>query len=155
MDIKIRKVDLDEFFKEMLKSDIFCNWIDENADKDDDEKDFGKAPGKFENRIERKKCDPKHDCSNEDMQLVASLRKSLGELKEKYDNVAEVASFAQERERILDDKIAADGYRILNDIKVWIEFARKCGKTESNGFMDMLDRMIQLLNGFAMSRKVC
>ena len=44
-------------------------------------------------------------------------------------------------DRILGDKVMADGYKIVNDIKVWVEFVRKCGRLESPAFKTMLDML--------------
>ena len=55
-------------------------------------------------------------------------------------------------DKMLNDKIMSDGYKILNDIQVYIEFVRKCDKLQYIGFTDMISRIENTVGGFIKSR---
>lgn len=63
--------------------------------------------------------------------------------RETYKNiVAETESC----KKLISDKILSDGYRILNDIQVYAEFARKCGMTDKDCYLDMMKRIFDTAN---------
>ena len=88
---------------------------------------------------------------------INSLKKEMKALEERvtksgdmYNNVAKESSA---KDSVIIDKVEADGYKIVNDIKVWIEFARKCGAFYNDRFINMADAVAHAINDFIMVRK--
>lgn len=85
---------------------------------------------------------------------IVRLRGDIDALKAK--TMMEPLSSANEQKdrymKILKDKIQADGYRIVNDLKVWVEFSRKCCLMGSPEYHDMVN-MIQKTVDYAVDTK--
>jgi predicted RNase H-like nuclease (RuvC/YqgF family) len=85
---------------------------------------------------------------------IARLRGDIESLKAK--TMKEPLSSANEKKdkymQILKDKILADGYKIVNDLKVWVEFSRKCGLMGSSEYYDMVN-MVQKTVDYAVNTK--
>ena len=80
------------------------------------------------------------------------LVKKGQELMEASDKVAkmnnDVSAAKNNMDKIISDKLYADGYKIFNDVKVYVEFARKCDALQNPGFKDILGRIKKAAGDF-------
>lgn len=83
-------------------------------------------------------------------ELNANLMKASREVADSGHKILDNSSKLQ---HIINDKIYADGYKIMNDIKVYIEFARKCDAFKNGGFKDMIGLIAKTANDFIDSQK--
>ena len=80
--------------------------------------------------------------------------KSLIEAGKKVsDNGHKIVDSNSKLQHIINDKLYADGYKIMNDIKIYIEFARKCDAFKNGGFVDMINLIAKTVNDFIASQK--
>lgn len=73
--------------------------------------------------------------------------------KEVSDNGHKIVDSNSKLQHIINDKLYADGYKIMNDIKIYIEFARKCDAFKNGGFKDMINLIAKTANDFIASQK--
>lgn len=101
---------------------------------------------------------------NDLIEKINSLHKENKDLKSKNealvdsckkvsDNGHKIVDSNSKLQRIINDKLYADGYKIMNDIKVYIEFARKCDAFKNSAFVDMIDLIAKTINDFIASQK--
>lgn len=72
--------------------------------------------------------------------------------KQVSDSGHKVADNNLKLQRLINDKLYADGYKIMNDIKIYIEFARKCDAFKNSGFRDMINSIAKVANDFIASQ---
>lgn len=88
---------------------------------------------------------------------IESLQKEKDELintsKQISDNGHKIVDANAKLQHIINDKLYADGYKIMNDIKIYIEFARKCDAFKNGGFKDMINLIAKTINDFITSQK--
>ena len=166
MEFEIRHYDLDDFFKDLYKEI-------EKYFEDEDNKTTTSHEKKTKYCYEKpKSCECNTDSStiknlnekiiklqddlNDKTRYIETLKDLNHKLTEQGKKVSEGGHELVDKnmffDKMLNDKIVSDGYKILNDIQVYIEFVRKCDKLQYTGFTDMISRIENTVGGFIKSR---
>lgn len=98
------------------------------------------------------------------IKLVDEKQSEINKLKSKNEALVEAGKKVSENghkivdsnsklQHLINDKLYADGYKIMNDIKIYIEFARKCDALKNGGFVDMMNLIAKTVSDFITSQK--
>lgn len=159
MDISINGIPFDDIFDRMYE--MMCEEFGiDTEEKQEKKQDSQQKPNV--NYVYKEKNDSQNkSMSSETVKKLEEIIRSkdkeitrltsenaaLQEAALKVNDSSKAVSDANRRTSgIVRDKISADGYRIMNDIKVWTEFARKAGLLDSNEFKDMLEMIKKTLS---------
>lgn len=181
MDIRITNISPEEFMENIsgLFNDI-CKELDIKYDYNEENKKESYNYDFDKNKIEPSKQDVKDnpdkvminkDAYDSLLKQYQSILKRKHELEEKVDKLTEmntslmkaskevsdnghkIVDSNSKLQHIINDKLYADGYKIMNDIKIYIEFARKCDAFKNGGFVDMINLIAKTANDFIASQK--
>lgn len=94
------------------------------------------------------------DDKNTEINLLKSEKTKLFNAgKQVSENGHKIVDENNKLNRLINDKLYADGYKIMNDIKIYIEFARKCDALKNGGFVDMMNLIAKTVSNFITSQK--
>lgn len=95
----------------------------------------------------------KHELEDKVDKLTEMNANLMKASKEVSDNGHKIVDSNSKLQHIISDKLYADGYKIMNDIKIYIEFARKCDAFKNGGFVDMINLIAKTVSDFITSQK--
>lgn len=95
----------------------------------------------------------KHELEDKVEKLTEINTNLMKASKEVSDNGHKIVNDNSKLQHLISDKLYADGYKIMNDIKIYIEFARKCDAFKNGGFNDMINLIAKTANDFIASQK--
>jgi hypothetical protein len=156
MEIEFNKITLDEFFDELYKF-VNDNLEDERQKHQTCTDDKCKCKYIYDDPFKKEtwkgNSKPESDFDADLKRKIDACEWEISRLQKEIESKDKVISMLKNavpnntnNESIIEDKITADGYKIVNDIKVWVEFARKCGKNNNSCFLDMLDRISKIIS---------
>jgi hypothetical protein len=139
----------DKYDKESYKYNFDNNKLEPTNSKVEDN------PGKI--MVDKAGYEALIDLKDKMRSKIESLQKEKDELiktsKQVSDSGHKIADNNLKLQHLINDKLYADGYKIMNDIKIYIEFARKCDAFKNGGFVDMINLIAKTINDFIASQK--
>lgn len=147
-------VDLEYEQKDKYDSETYKYDFDKNK-FESSKKDMIDNPGKI--MVDKDGYEALIDLKDKLRSKIDTLQREKEELirtsKQVSDSGHKVADNNLKLQRLINDKLYADGYKIMNDIKIYIEFARKCDAFKNGGFVDMINLIAKTVNDFIASQK--
>lgn len=146
-------VDLEYEQKDKYDSETYKYDFDKNK-FESPKKDMKDNPGKI--MVDKDGYEALIDLKDKLRSKIDTLQREKEELirtsKQVSDSGHKIADNNLKLQHLINDKLYADGYKIMNDIKIYIEFARKCDAFKNSGFKDMINLIAKVANDFIASQ---